>query len=127
MDYLSISSLHDRPVFSILASVAVYGAILLVLRAVYRLFLHPLSAFPGPRLAATTSLWKAYYQCTGSFTHHLIDLHKIYGKRKCNARLRTSVLPIKYLIDPFRSCCSNTATRGMFLSCMLMLSVITIS
>ncbi|KAK5057830.1 hypothetical protein LTR84_011831 [Exophiala bonariae] len=79
MDYLTITSIRDRPAISILASVVAYGALYIVLRAVYRLFLHPLSAFPGPRLAAATSLWKAYYQCTGSFTHHLIDLHKIYG------------------------------------------------
>lgn len=48
--------------------------------AVYRLSLHPLAKFPGPRLAAVTRLWKAYWQCTSSFTHELIKLHEIYGK-----------------------------------------------
>lgn len=45
------------------------------------LYLHPLAKFPGPRLAAATSLWRAYVEViqTKSFCHVLEELHKIYG------------------------------------------------
>ncbi|KEF63876.1 uncharacterized protein A1O9_01854 [Exophiala aquamarina CBS 119918] len=77
MDYLPISA--TRPAASILTLAFAYGVLYLAFRVIYRLFLHPLSAFPGPRLAGATSLWKAYYQCTDSFAHQLMKLHEIYG------------------------------------------------
>ncbi|KAJ5088068.1 hypothetical protein N7456_011684 [Penicillium angulare] len=47
----------------------------------YRLFLSPLSKFPGPRLAASTRLYETYYQILkgGTFTWHIDELHKKYG------------------------------------------------
>lgn len=49
--------------------------------AVYRLQLHPLSGFPGPKLAALTWWYSAYYEIyrKGSMTDHLFELHKQYG------------------------------------------------
>jgi len=49
--------------------------------AVYNAFFHPLSSFPGPRLAATTTLWKAFIECilNRSFCHVLEELHAKYG------------------------------------------------
>ncbi|KAJ9605319.1 hypothetical protein H2200_009976 [Cladophialophora chaetospira] len=54
----------------------------LVLRAIYRLTLHPLSRFPGPRLAATTNLYAVYYDLisSDSLVKHLKALHDKYGK-----------------------------------------------
>ncbi|KAF9039634.1 cytochrome P450 [Hymenopellis radicata] len=59
--------------------------IFLLFRTLYiafsRLYLHPLKAFPGPRLAALTDYYQAYYEVwrNGMFTRHTEDLHRLYG------------------------------------------------
>ncbi|CAZ79573.1 unnamed protein product [Tuber melanosporum] len=47
----------------------------------YRLYLDPLSKFPGPKLAAATSLYEMYYDIAqdGAFTWKMDELHKKYG------------------------------------------------
>ncbi|KAI4859370.1 cytochrome P450 [Hypoxylon rubiginosum] len=47
----------------------------------YRLFLHPLANFPGPKLAAATRGFEAYYDvvCKGQYTFKIAELHKKYG------------------------------------------------
>lgn len=49
----------------------------------YRLVLHPLAKYPGPKLAAATNWYEFYYDVIkqGGFTHHIQDLHKQYGER----------------------------------------------
>lgn len=49
--------------------------------ALYRLYLHPLSKFPGPPLAAITHYYAAYYDLwkDGAQVSQLEKLHKIYG------------------------------------------------
>jgi len=48
---------------------------------VYRLCLHPLSAFPGPKLAAVTSWYEAYYEIIlkGQYSSQISKLHDKYG------------------------------------------------
>ncbi|CAJ2500445.1 Uu.00g032980.m01.CDS01 [Anthostomella pinea] len=48
---------------------------------VYRLFLDPLSKFPGPKLAAATSLYEGYYDVIkrGKYIHKIEELHQRYG------------------------------------------------
>ena len=50
--------------------------------AVYRLYLHPLARFPGPKLAAVTRYYEGYYDLyqSGKYTFKIAELHKHYGK-----------------------------------------------
>ncbi|KAL6246705.1 hypothetical protein RBB50_006012 [Rhinocladiella similis] len=52
-----------------------------VLHATYNVYFHPLAAFPGPRLAAATSLYKAYIDVVAKtgFVQALEKLHAQYG------------------------------------------------
>jgi len=56
------------------------------LLAAYRLTLHPLSSFPGPKLAAITDFYRIYFDIWhkggGEIVHHLEVLHAVYGSSK---------------------------------------------
>ncbi|KAM5432645.1 hypothetical protein McanMca71_007380 [Microsporum canis] len=58
------------------ALVTYYGTLVF-----YRLFLHPLAHFPGPRLAAISRWYEAFYDVVlgGQYTSKIAELHKIYG------------------------------------------------
>lgn len=49
----------------------------------YRLFLHPLSRIPGPKLAGATYWFEYYYDVTkqGSYLWRIVELHKQYGEQ----------------------------------------------
>lgn len=66
--------------------VLIAGILLLVLclgvaLAVRQVFFHPLSKFPGPRLAALTPLYKTYYEVFrgGELLKRIQELHNIHG------------------------------------------------
>jgi hypothetical protein len=65
----------------LLGRVLLASVVLLVIRIVYRITLHPLARLPGPRLAAVTSLWAASYDLSeqDSLVKHLKTLHDQYG------------------------------------------------
>ncbi|KAI3606063.1 benzoate 4-monooxygenase cytochrome p450 [Moniliophthora roreri] len=48
---------------------------------IYRLVLHPLRSFPGPRIAAVTDYYQAYFDVVkgGQLLKHLRKLHEEYG------------------------------------------------
>jgi hypothetical protein len=48
---------------------------------VHRLYLHPLARFPGPKLAALTRYYTAWFDVvkTGTYLRHANTLHDIYG------------------------------------------------
>ncbi|KAF2269980.1 cytochrome P450 [Lojkania enalia] len=58
------------------AVIAYYGTLVF-----YRLFLHPLSRFPGPKLAAISRWYEAYYDVVlgGQYTSKIAELHRTYG------------------------------------------------
>ena len=51
---------------------------------IYRLYLSPLAKFPGPKLAALTRCYEAYYDIVlkGQFGFNIQDMHKKYGKQR---------------------------------------------
>ncbi|KAI0839263.1 cytochrome P450 [Hypoxylon sp. FL0890] len=52
----------------------------ILFRVLYRLFLSPLSKFPGPKFAAATKLYEAYHVLVkNDWLENLKSLHKIYG------------------------------------------------
>jgi hypothetical protein len=67
---------------TLLTLVAVSVVILAVGTVVYRFFLHPLSSFPGPKLAIATYCYEWYYDLVrgGQYTFKLKELHEKYGK-----------------------------------------------
>lgn len=57
----------------------VFGILLPLAVAGYRLFFHPLSRIPGPRLAAITNCWLAYHVRNGNMLQLGKTLHTKYG------------------------------------------------
>lgn len=55
---------------------------LLALRTVYHLYFHPLSRFPGPKLAAATFIYEFYYDVikSGMYIWEIERMHEKYGE-----------------------------------------------
>lgn len=62
---------------SVIGVASLYSCMLVI----YRLYLSPLSKFPGPRLAAATLWYEFYYDVIkhGRYTWKLAELHAEYG------------------------------------------------
>lgn len=69
--------LHQVPWAAVAATALVYFASLIF----YRLFLHPLAKFPGPKLAAITRYYEGYFDVilNGQYTFKIALLHQQYG------------------------------------------------
>lgn len=65
------------PVLLVLVVLSAFSSLV-----IYRLFLHPLSKVPGPKLAAISRLYDFYYDCIlgGKFSFKIEELHEIYGE-----------------------------------------------
>ena len=84
--YLRLAEgLHSKGLFQVTA----VGTLTLlltyyVLRSIYRITLHPLAKFPGPKLPAITRWYEAYYEVFvdgkgGKFGEKIEEWHKQYG------------------------------------------------
>jgi hypothetical protein len=49
---------------------------------IYRLFLHPLARFPGPKIAAVTSFYEGWFEIVrkGQYSKEISRLHDVYGE-----------------------------------------------
>ncbi|KAH9987957.1 hypothetical protein F4779DRAFT_611216 [Xylariaceae sp. FL0662B] len=65
---------------SLQAIAATVTAIYLISLAFYRLFFHPIAHFPGPKLAAISRYYEAYYDIVknGQYTFKIADMHQKY-------------------------------------------------
>ncbi|KAI1208152.1 putative cytochrome P450 [Annulohypoxylon truncatum] len=66
---------------SMLAYAGVVVVVYLITLVLYRLLLHPLAGFPGPKLAAATVLYEFYYDAIkkGQYTFQIQEMHGKYG------------------------------------------------
>ena len=69
-------------VAGLVSLVAAGCGVYVLYQTLYNLFWHPLAAFPGPPVAAATSLYKAYIDVVArsSLVHTLEKLHAQYGR-----------------------------------------------
>lgn len=76
-----LNIIPDHPRFVLAISIPICFFLYLVGLALYRLYLHPLAKFPGPKLAAVTYLYEGYYDVIrrGKYTFKIKDLHAHYG------------------------------------------------
>lgn len=70
---------------SSIIAVIIYYATLIV----YRLYFHPLARFPGPKLAAVSRWYEAYYDLIqgGQYTPKIVQLHKQFGEKSLSFRV----------------------------------------
>lgn len=78
-----------------LQNIAALLVVYLVTLVFYRLTLHPLARFPGPKFAAVTRWYEAYYDIVrnGHYTFKIAEMHKKYGKLNIARWQAFSVLP----------------------------------
>lgn len=55
------------------------AALYVAVRSIYRLWFHPLSRFPGPKLAAVSEVWYAYHWMSGRYPWKIETMHMMYG------------------------------------------------
>ncbi|EKV08442.1 hypothetical protein PDIG_59030 [Penicillium digitatum PHI26] len=72
-------SLVALPVLGPVQITSLVIGLLLVVYISYILYFHPLSQYPGPKIASLTSLWRAYYVYKLVLHEKLVELHQQYG------------------------------------------------
>ncbi|KAL9469381.1 hypothetical protein ACSS6W_011075 [Trichoderma asperelloides] len=82
-DKMMTQSLESFKTINLSGIWLIAAAIYIVSFIIYRLYFHPLSGIPGPRLAAITSWYETYYDLfktpSGQYWNKLDELHKEYG------------------------------------------------
>lgn len=69
------------------------GFLIIVLRTLYRLYLHPLAHIPGPRIAAVSRAYEFYHDVLrgGMYLWEVEKMHEKYGQQPQN----TSATPVR--------------------------------
>lgn len=75
--YLQVSCSFFSLITTVLLAVLLYNFVI----TVYRLYLSPISKFRGPKFAAATFAYEAYYNILkgGKYTFKIKELHERYG------------------------------------------------
>lgn len=47
---------------------------------IYNVYFHPLSSYPGPKIAAATPFWWVWHSIQGDLSFHILALHEKYGE-----------------------------------------------
>lgn len=79
VDMALVSILLQGAIGNPLTTLITILALLLLLRCLYRLSLHPLSHIPGPLLPKITSLWLYYHAYVGDEATVIHKAHALYG------------------------------------------------
>ncbi|KAI0160236.1 cytochrome P450 [Xylariaceae sp. FL1272] len=74
-----MSFLHLQSVTDVATVGLVLGAVYFVGSAIYNLFFHPLSKYPGPLLNRISYLPRVYQLLSGQLGLRMVDFHKKYG------------------------------------------------
>ncbi|OTA98779.1 hypothetical protein M426DRAFT_102820 [Hypoxylon sp. CI-4A] len=73
-----ISDISSQP--SIITTIILGGISLYAIsRAIFLFYFHPLSKFPGPRIAAVSNIWYAYHWLSGRYPWAIEDVLRKYG------------------------------------------------
>lgn len=74
----------ERPVTAAVLTAVVLLTCYCICKCLYILYLHPLSKFPGPKLAAIGSLYEFYYDVIkdGQYIWEIERMHRKYGKNQ---------------------------------------------
>lgn len=82
-------SCNIMAVIFILGLLLTAGALRLVFQMVYNLYFHPLAKFPGPRWAAATTWYEAYFDIIkgGRYFKEVEAMHERYGKTKSSLNM----------------------------------------
>jgi hypothetical protein len=63
----------------LLHSCADFLLVQIIYLVVYRIYFHPLSKFPGPKLASISDLWTVWYSIKGQSHLKAYEVHQKYG------------------------------------------------
>ncbi len=79
---LELISRTERPFTGLIWTAVVILTLYCICKCLYNLYLHPLSKFPGPKLAAIGPLYEFYYDVVkdGTFIWEVEKMHRNYGK-----------------------------------------------
>jgi len=92
-------NLRNLSLGMLLSGLFISWVIYLVGQAFYRLYLSPISKFPGPKLAALSKWYEFYYEVMkkGQFSFQIQKLHQKYGTICSNPKIcsrRTSLIAL---------------------------------